>query len=259
VTLDDRGETVWTLIHDGVAQVSTAHGKILRKFAMEDVIAANPGTDILAIRQDDYADLSGNHKNTFNDFGGNDRNTSEAWLMDRFHLNDVEPLPRHLAARFDGFEAGDLLLSVRSLNLLFVIDPNSLKVKWWRMGMTRRQHDPDWSETGEITAFDNRLGRDYSRIVSIAPKSFEERILFDGQKNNFYSRFRGKHQITETGNLLVTSTQQGRVFEVDPNGKVVLEILNRKPGDSEFNYLISQATWLPVDYFKFTESKRCGS
>ncbi len=247
VTLDDREETVWTLHgFEEVVQVSTETGKITRRFSMDDIVAANPALDILEIRKRDE-----------NDLGGNSRNTSEEWLNSPFHLNDVDPLPMKLVDRFDGFAAGDLLVSARSLNLIFVVDPDTLEVKWWRIGTVRRQHDPDWAQTGEITVFDNRMSRDYSRILSIAPKSYRTRVLFDGRENDFYSRIRGKHQFTEAGNLIITSSQQGRVFEVDRNGKVILEIINMKPGDDKFNYAVSEALWLPANAFKFGENRSC--
>ena len=246
VTLDDSEEFVWTLLHGGgvdeVVKVATATGEIASRFSMDDIIAANPTIDILEIRKHDNVDL-----------GGNSRNTSEKWQSDQFHLNDVDPLPVSLADRFDGFEVGDLLVSARSLNLVFVVNPDTLEVKWWRIGATRRQHDPDWGRTGEITVYDNRMSRDYSRIVSIAPKSYRTKVVFDGRVNNFYSRIRGKHQFTEAGNLIVTSSQQGRVFEIDPEGDVVLEIINKKPGSDEFNYVFSQAIWLPTDTFNLKD------
>ena len=81
--------------------------------------------------------------------------------------------------------------------------------------------------------------------------------MVDGRSADFYSRIRGKHQITKAGNLLITSAQQGRVFEVEPNGQVVLEILNPKPGSDEFNYPMSEAIWFPSDAFDFAEDFSC--
>lgn len=249
VTLDDWERSVWTLLTDKrLAHVSTATGKIIKEISMDDIIAANPGLDILGIRQNDN-----------NDLGGNSRNTTSAWQGEPFHLNDVEPLPRALAGNFGKFSEGDLLVSARSLNLIFVLDPKTLKVKWWREGATRRQHDPDWSKTGTITVFDNRMGQDYSRIVSISPDTYRTKVMFDGRRNNFYSRIRGKHEFTDAGTLLVTSPQQGRIFEIGPNGKNILEILNTKPGNDKFNYVVSQALWLPPDFFEFAEHLSCAS
>jgi len=251
-TLDEGEKFVWTLRKDEtmseVVKVATATGEIVRRITMDDIIAANPTIDILEIRQQD--DNWGN---------GNPRNKREIWLGDPFHLNDVEPLPAAIADRFPGFKAGDLLLSARSLNLVFVVDPETLEVKWWRMGAWRRQHDPDWEPTGEISVYDNRMSRDYSRIVSIVPASQKTRIVYDGRANDFYSRIRGKHQFTAAGNLLISSPQQGRVFEVEPNGQVVLEIYNTKPGSDEFNYPLSEAIFFPSDAFDFAQDFSCAN
>jgi hypothetical protein len=246
VTLDDSEEFAWTLLSRSIVKVAMASGEIVQRFSADDIIAANPGIDILQVRQMDN-----------NDLGGNSRNTSEEWLDDPFHFNDVDPLPAALAYRFEGFQAGDLLLSARSLNLIFVVDPGTLEVTWWRSGAVRRQHDPDWGQMGEITVYDNRMSRDYSKIVSIAPDSFSKQTLFDGSVNEFYSRIRGKHQFTDAGNLLITSAQQGRVFEVDRNGEVVLEILNTKSDSDSHNYTISEAIWLSPATFNFSEDVTC--
>jgi hypothetical protein len=239
VTLDEAGDTVWTLSSgDTIAQVAVKDGTVLRKISMDDVIAKNPMIDILEIRRKHALHL-----------GQNNRNTTGKWMDDPIHLNDVDPLPSAIADKFEGFEAGDLLVSARSLNLIFVLDPDTLKVKWWRIGQTQRQHDPDWLPSGEISALDNRMSRDFSEIVALDPATMKERTLFDGRKNDFYTRIRGKHQVLADGALEITSPQQGRAFEVDGDGDVVFEIADTKPGSETTNYTISEMKWLPRDYF----------
>ena len=239
VTLDDEGGSVWTFdAPDVIARVAAADGATLQRISMDEIIAANPMIDIFEIRRRHDSDL-----------GVNSRNTAGAWMEDPFHLNDVEPLPAAIAKRFDGFEAGDLLVSARSLNLIFVLDPATREVKWWRVGATQRQHDPDWLPSGEISIFNNRMSRGYSEIIALDPRSLATRRLFDGRVNDFYTRIRGKHQMTDSGALVVTSPQQGRAFEVDRTGAVVLEIVNVKPGDATTNYVMSELRWAPPDRF----------
>jgi len=249
VSLDDSEKFIWTLddSHD-IVKLATADGTLVKRISMADIAAANPTIDILEVRQQDW--------DRGND---NSRNVPAKWLEDPFHLNDVEPLPAALAPAFAGFQAGDLLVSARSLNLVFVLDPKTLKVRWWHSGSWRRQHDPDWQPTGEITVYDNHMNRAYSRIVSIVPGSPEVRVVFDGHANDFYSRIRGKHQMTGAGTLLITSPQQGRVFEVEQDGHVVFEMLNTRPGSGEFNYPLSEAIWLSSDTSPFKEGVPCAN
>lgn len=247
VGLVDDEKFVWTLSNDyqelsELVKVATETGEIVQRISMASISAANPTIDVLGARRHDdgYADRE-----------------HPRWLLDPFHVNDVEPLSAALSDRFEGFAAGDLLLSLRSLNLVLVVDPETLKVKWWQGGATRRQHDPDWQPTGEITVYDNRLGHDYSQIVSIDPASHSTRVVFDGRSNDFYSTIMGEHQITKAGNILITSPRQGRAFEVDRNGQIVFEIFNNKPGNKEFGYFLSQAIWLPPETFDFTKGFPC--
>jgi hypothetical protein len=239
VTLDDTAKSLWTFSDQKtIAQVSVEDGSILRKISMDEIIAKNPMIDILEIRRHHATDL-----------GTNSRNTTGKWLYDRHHLNDVDPLPAALADRFDGFNAGDLLLSARSLNLVFVLDPRSLEIKWWRIGAVQRQHDPDWLASGEIMVLNNRMSRDFSEVVTIDPKTFDKTVLLDGRNHKFYTRIRGKHELLDDGTLVVTSPQQGRAFEVTGNGDVAFEVINVKPGTENLNYVISDLKWLPRDYF----------
>jgi Arylsulfotransferase (ASST) len=252
VSLDEREQSAWALRNFEpmmeLVQVATQDGHILRTISMNDIIAANPDIDILQIRQLD--DNWGN---------GNPRNKDEKWLFDPFHLNDVEPLPTALASRFARFAAGDLLVSARSLNLVFVVNPDTAKVKWWHSGAWRRQHDADWQPTGEITVYDNQMSRAYSRIVGISPESGAVHIKFDGRTNDFYSRIRGKHQITPDGHLLITSAQQGRAFELDAEQNLVFEMFNTKPGSHEFNYPLSDIQWFPLNAFNFDKEVPCAN
>ena len=218
---------------DCLVQLDRTTGKFLRAIPLQEVLDANPEIDVFGIRQLDERDRS-------------------TWVADgggQWHPNDIDPLPVALAPQFPQFKAGDLLVSLRSVDLVFVMDPNTLKVKWWRQGLVRRQHDPDWSRRGTITILNNNMHRDFSSIVEVDPKTYQSKVLLDGKKYNFYTYIQGKHQTLPNGGILITSPQQGRVFEVDGNGKVVFEFLNVYDHQNRFLY-VSEAESLPVDYFK---------
>lgn len=244
VALSEDRSSVWALRHgpaadaptDALVEVAIEDGEILREIFFDEIVAANPDIGLLEIRRKHETDPL-----------GNGRGLSASWLKDPFHANDVEPLPASLAGAYPDFEAGDLLISLRSLNLIFVLDPSTRRIKWWRAGAWIRQHDPDWSASGEIRVFDNRKNRDFSRIVAIDPETYELRTLVEGAPLDFYTRVRGKHQEIPEGHILVTSSQQHRVFEVDQDGAIVFEALSLKADDEAFGYTLSQAIWLPVE------------
>lgn len=147
------------------------------------------------------------------------------------HVNDVEPLPMSMAEEYPLFEAGDLVVSLRHLHLVFVFDPDSRKVKWHESDPFLHQHDPDFTGGGWIGVFDNRtepsargtmLGG--SRIVSVQPHTDSVRVLYPKAGSEpFYTSVRGKWQQLENGNLLLTEAAAGRILEVTPEGESVWE------------------------------------
>jgi hypothetical protein len=219
--------------HENLVKVSTKDGKILKSIHLSQIMKANPDIDIFGIRQLDST-------------------TESKWIEDGggyWHANDIEPLPQKWAHLYPGFNPGDLLVCLRSPNLIFVMDPETLKVKWWRQGQVRRPHDPDWNHKGTITIYNNNMNRGFSSIVEIDPKTFASKELLKGGDYDFYSPVRGKHQLLPDGGILVTSAQQGKVFEVDAKGKVVFELINRYE-DGKTNLMVSEARFVPLDYFK---------
>ncbi|MCS3657968.1 hypothetical protein GGQ11_002769 [Salinibacter ruber] len=147
------------------------------------------------------------------------------------HLNDVEPLPPAMADEYPLFQAGDLLVSLRNINLVFVFDPAYMEVKWHATKPFIQQHDPDFVGDGWIGIFDNN--RDYtgrgaalggSRIVSLQPRTDSVRVKFPTRASEpFYTERRGKWQMLGNGNMLLVEAKAGRVVEVESDGKTVWE------------------------------------
>ncbi len=180
-------------------------------------------------------------------------------VPDAVHGNDIEALTADRAAAFPGFEKGDLLISFRTTNLVFILDPDSLKVKWWRVGPWDRQHDPDWNADGTISVFSNNergVGK-HSNIIVIDPETYAFRSLLAGKDYDFRSTFNGMHQITDHGSLLISSGLQGRLFEVDRNGEVIFDFINSYSWEHERALRVAEARYLESDFFSIKGFPTC--
>jgi len=162
-------------------------------------------------------------------------------IYDFTHINDIEILDETMAPQFPLFNAGDIMVSMRNLNLIVIIDSVTEKIKWWMTGPFHRQHDPDFLPNGRIAVFDNRsdeaegtiLGG--SRILSIDPVSRKIDIIYQSSpKNYFYTEIMGKHQFLPNGNILITESLAGRIFEINSQGEIVWSYINRYDEDEVF-------------------------
>lgn len=170
------------------------------------------------------------------------------------HLNKIEELPARLADDFPLFEEGDLLISMRDYNLVFVMDPDSHEIKWWQIGPWVRQHDPDYQEGGTITIFDNRrdtsdgafLGG--SHIVRVEPVTRRYEVIFGAEEaQQMYTEIRGLHAMRPNGGVLAVESQRGRIIEADATGRIVWEYINRY--DDDEIAILTEAIVYEDEYF----------
>jgi hypothetical protein len=171
---------------------------------------------------------------------------------DIFHPNDIEPLSSTLADRFPDFAPGDLLISLRNLNLVAVVDPTSGQTKWWSTGPWRYQHDPDFTTDGRISVYNNNSDRGRSEITLIDPASREVSHAFADGDFHFYSHSMGKHQYLPNGNALIVVPGEGRVVEVSPDGQKVFEFNNTLVAAGSDNGHVENAVWVAADFFEST-------
>lgn len=145
------------------------------------------------------------------------------------HMNDVEPLSSSLSDEYPLFNTGDLLISLRNINIVFVIGPESKKVKWYSRDPFILQHDPDFIGDGWIGVFDNNRGKgsatgEGSRIIALQPHTDSSYTLFRPDLvDRFYTAHRGKWQMLENGNMLLSEEEAGRALEVSAEGRAVWE------------------------------------
>jgi hypothetical protein len=225
-------------LEDMILQVSP-DGTILREISLLELFYANELEALLFANGQGTID-GGSHK-------------------DLLHLNDIETLSMRDAAAFPLFEAGDIMASLRNLNLVMVIDSASEAVRWTQTGPWIRQHDPDFLPDGRIMVFDNRrdesgeqiLGG--SRILAIDPATREVDVLYEGSDDApFFSRIKGKHQFLANRHLLIAEAVRGRVFEVTMDGRIVWSYIS--PFDDDHISEISDAERYPQAYVSFADN-----
>gem|GEM_PF-1566658 len=148
-------------------------------------------------------------------------------IYDVFHSNAVERLTRDVKGVCS---KGDLLVSIRELNLIAIIDPVTEKVKWqWGQGYLDSQHSPVMLDSGNILLLDNgRLEREYSRVIEMDPRKGQ--IVYDYRAepaSSFFTSVGGSVQELPNGNLLITESETGRVFELTYKNEIVWEYYNK--------------------------------
>lgn len=148
------------------------------------------------------------------------------------HTNSIQELPENpwFAAGDSRFRPGNILLSSRNINTIYVIDRQTGAVLWHHRGDLDRQHEalmngPGLPNPGMIQVFNNRL-RSFAidrqtEVVELDPR--------DGAKGwqykspGFYSPTSGSQQALPNGNVLITSTRGRRIFEITREGELVWE------------------------------------
>jgi Arylsulfotransferase (ASST) len=176
------------------------------------------------------------------------------------HMNDIEVLGPAQAPSFPHFEEGDIMVSLRNVNWIAVIDPDTETIKWSQVGPFLRQHDPDFLDNGKISVFDNRTDEAQgaalggSRILELDPVTHQASTLYESDASNFfYTGALGKQQHLPNGNTLIAEGQAGRAFEVTPEGEVVWSYINR--WDDDEVAWIEEATRYPMHYAAFAEEE----
>lgn len=151
---------------------------------------------------------------------------------DAVHINSVFELGmnRWHDAGDERFRPGNLLLSARNLNAIFIIDKTSGEVVWSFDEGLDRQHEaqmvPEGFDCAGCIVFfnngcDNLEAYRRSEIRMIDPTDGSERWSFAAQ--TFFSSVAGSQQVLPNGNLLISSSEGGRVFEITPGKKKVWE------------------------------------
>lgn len=283
VKLDRCGGVVWTLARRTHHSVERAEGGGFwvpdrRSYAADEASPFPPFTTplnedwVLRVSEDGQVESAFSVPRLLYDAGLEALLTASGHpfhpRLDIVHLNKVGELPAAIAAAFPAFAAGDLVLSLRGLNLVLVADPAGRRVKWWQTGPWIRQHDPEFLADGSLLVFNNNnylppLPPDAqpadarppeapppraSNIIAVNPTTGAQRVVYGGDVGqDLLSVIRAKVDPTPGGGLFVTEFEGGRVFETDADGRVVWDYVNRYDSDEVAE--ITEGRLYPAGYF----------
>ncbi len=140
------GDSVYTFRGSAIVEVDAATGEIRSEVHALDLLEA-AWRDDLSIFETRRKGRVGPDVLTRDSF-------HRKFHIDPWHFNKVDVLDPERAADYPGFEAGDMLISLRELNLVVVFRPSEARILWWRHGLFAAQHDASFIE-GQIEIFDN--------------------------------------------------------------------------------------------------------
>jgi hypothetical protein len=237
-------EAYMTRVRDAVHKTMTLY--------VDAVLEVNPERKIVW-EWYSYEHLDLNYpQRTFADPGwwaGPYNNTPCDWT----HFNTVQALPENqwYDAGDERFKPGNVLVSPRTLDRLYIINRETKAVAWsyrgdYRGGLSG-QHEPHMIEkglpgAGNILVYDNgaspwrdlaHAGRSYA--LEINPVTKEVVWVYDNGEQ-FHANFTSSTQRLGNGNTLICESAGKRVFEVTVEGEIVWEYVEGSPRSYRYPY-----------------------
>jgi hypothetical protein len=149
---------------------------------------------------------------------------------DHTHANTMHVVHEGFAKKHPFCSAGDVMISLREPDELAIINLERKEVVWAARGIWQQQHDADPLENGNVMVFDNRgsYGEGgHSRVLEWNPETEAIEWSYSGtEAKPFESLSRGCQEQLKNGNILITESNNGRIFEVTRDHRIVWEYLN---------------------------------
>ncbi len=165
---------------------------------------------------------------------------------DPLHANSVQYITAEQARNFPFAKEGDVLLSFRDMSAIGVVSIETGQMVWAMRGPWLWQHDASLLPNGRITLFDNLGGfreDNAARVLEVDPKSGAVTWLYQGNEAHpFHSPLRSSVETLSNGNVLITESDGGRIFEVTRQGEIVWNFVNPTRGGADGD-MIAIATW----------------
>jgi Arylsulfotransferase (ASST) len=141
---------------------------------------------------------------------------------DVLHTNTLEVVDDHPSGLW---QTGDVLVCMRELDTVAVVDPVQRTVRWsWGGTELSGPHQPSVTPDGQVLVFDNGVGRGWSRLLMVDPTTDKVEWSWSADPPaSFFCPLAGGCELLANGNILVTHSAFGEVFELTPGGRTVWE------------------------------------
>ena len=184
---------------------------------------------------------------------------------DALHSNSLDVLTEQTARFIPGAKPGNVLVSLRNLDMLVVMDLESNSIIWALRGSWRKQHDAKMLANGHVLLFDNEgslMKNGKSRALEVDPVTGGVVWSYEGTESDPLDSGdnRGGAQRLSGGNTLINEANAGRILEVTPDGSVVWEYVNPlsivESGQRLIASLGLTVTRYDPSYLTFVDSKK---
>ncbi|MFJ5546750.1 arylsulfotransferase family protein [Streptomyces sp. NPDC093225] len=134
---------------------------------------------------------------------------------DVLHTNTLEILTTDHPAGL--WSAGNVLVSLRNLDLIAVVDLDARRVRWWwGPGELSGQHQPSVQPDATVLVFDNGRAHGRSRVLQVEPLT--RTVLWQHDLGLFCEMAGGCERLPD-GTILISDAQAGRGLIIDHQGQ----------------------------------------
>jgi hypothetical protein len=145
-------------------------------------------------------------------------------IPDVFHTNTVQVLDGSQAQRSPVFKRGNVLISIRNINVVGIVDMDTEKMVWALSGQWLAQHESTLLPNGNILLLDNKGYHGMSKVIEFDPFTREIAWAYEGTpENGFFTESSGAAHRLPNGNTLIVESNSGRAFEVTGDDRIVWE------------------------------------
>jgi hypothetical protein len=167
-------------------------------------------------------------------------------LNDIVHLNEVNPA----LTSTKHWNKGDLLISCRTLSILFIYRPTTNKIIWLKQGPWMHQHSPSFLPNNQIAVLSNSSYDYLKQVFHTSDKDLDQKLvktsfytpqqlysqvfIYDFETNEvtepyknmlekekFQTTFEGRLSVLPDKSIFIEETNKGRIFIGDFNNKKI--------------------------------------